>query len=131
MKSTGEVLGIGKTLDEALYKGLVAAGYRMKKQGGILITVRDTDKMEIMDTARRYVELGFTLYATHGTAAALKAAGMEAVPVNKIHEAEDNVMTLLESGKIQYIISTSSKGRLPGRDSVKIRRKAVELAIPA
>ena len=63
MKSTGEVLGIGKTLDEALYKGLVAAGYRMKKQGGILITVRDTDKMEIMDTARRYVELGFTLYA--------------------------------------------------------------------
>ena len=130
MKSTGEVLGIGKTLDEALYKGLVAAGYRMKKQGGILITVRDTDKMEIMDTARQYVELGFTLYATHGTAAALKAAGMEAVPVNKIHEAEDNVMTLLESGKIQYIISTSSKGRLPGRDSVKIRRKAVELAIP-
>lgn len=130
MKSTGEVLGIGKSLDEALYKGLTAAGYKMKKHGGILITVRDTDKMEIIDTAKRYVELGFTLYATKGTAAALADAGIAAATVNKIHEADDNVMTLLESGKVNYIISTSSKGRLPSRDSVKIRRKAVELAIP-
>ena len=133
MKSTGEVLGIGKTLDEALYKGLVAAGYTMDKSGGVLITVRDTDKVEITDTARRYAELGFTLYATCGTAAALREVGIPAIPVSKLHETKgkgENILDLLESGKIQYILSTSSKGRLPSRDSVKIRRKAVELAIP-
>lgn len=130
MKSTGEVLGIGKSLDEALYKGLVAAGYKMKKHGGVLITVRDTDKPEIVETAKRYVELGFTLYATKGTVHTLAEAGIEAAVVNKIHESDDNVITLLESGKVNYIISTSSKGRLPSRDSVKIRRKAIELAIP-
>ena len=130
MKSTGEVLGIGKSLDEALYKGLVAAGYKMKKRGGVLITVRDTDKSEIVDTAKRYVELGFTLYATKGTTEILREAGIQATVVNKIHESDDNVITLLESGKVNYIISTSSKGRLPSRDSVKIRRKAIELAIP-
>ncbi|MGI6199254.1 MAG: carbamoyl-phosphate synthase large subunit [Christensenellales bacterium] len=129
MKSTGEVLGIGKTLDEALYKGLVAAGYEMKKHGSVLITVRDQDKAEIIDVAKKFVNLGFTLYATAGTAKVLGEAGMEAIVVNKIHESDDNTMTLLESGKINYIISTSSKGRLPTRDSVKIRRKAVERAI--
>ncbi len=130
MKSTGEVLGIGKTLDEALYKGLVAAGYRMEKSGGVLITVRDQDKIEIADTAKRYAQLGFHLYATKGTADVLKKAGLEVDTVHKIHEAEENTMTLLESGKINYIISTSSKGRIPTRDSVKIRRKAVEKSIP-
>ena len=64
MKSTGEVLGIASTLDEALYKGLLAAGYNMKKRGGVLVTVRDVDKPEIGDTAKRFYELGFTLYAT-------------------------------------------------------------------
>ncbi len=130
MKSTGEVLGIGKTLEEALYKGLVAAGYNMKKKGGVFISVRDSDKSEIVETAKQYVELGFKLYATKGTAKIIREAGMEVDEVNKIHEATDNTMTLLESGKVDYIISTSSKGRLPSRDSVKIRRKAVERAIP-
>lgn len=130
MKSTGEVLGIGKTLDEALYKGLVAAGYRMEKSGGVLITVRNQDKIEIADTAKRYAQLGFRLYATKGTAAILKKAGLDVETVLKIHEAQENTMTLLESGKINYIISTSSKGRIPTRDSVRIRRKAVEKSIP-
>ncbi|MBC8530486.1 carbamoyl-phosphate synthase large subunit [Gehongia tenuis] len=130
MKSTGEVLGIGKTLDEALYKGLLAAGYNMEKSGAILITVRDRDKNEIVDVARKYVSLGFQLYATRGTAKALGEAGIRAEVVEKIHEAERNTMTLIESGKVSYIISTSSRGRLPSRDSVKIRRKAVERAIP-
>ncbi len=131
MKSTGEVLGIGKSLAEALYKGLVAAGYKMVKQGGVLVTVRDSDKPEIVDIARKYADLGFTLYATKGTAMILEQAGLEVIPVNKIHEADDdNIQTLLESGKINCVISTSSRGRLPSRDSVKIRRKAVETAIP-
>ena len=126
MKSTGEVLGIGRTLDEALYKGLVAAGYKMKKNGGIFITVRDRDKNEIAEIAEKYAKLGFKLYATRGTARVLREAGMEVQEVAKIHECpEHNTMSLVESGDINYIISSSAKGRLPQRDSVKIRRKAV------
>jgi carbamoyl-phosphate synthase large subunit len=113
-----------------LYKGLVAAGYKMVKQGGVLITVRDSDKPEIADIGREFADLGFHLYATRGTAKILEAAGLSVITANKIHESDDNINTLLESGKVHYIISTSSRGRLPSRDSVKIRRKAVERAIP-
>ena len=131
MKSTGEVLGIAGTLEEALYKGLIAAGYKMKKDGGVFITVRDSDKNEIAETTKKYADLGFTLYATKGTAKVLAEAGIQAIPVNKIHEDDhNNTIELIESGKIQYVISTSSKGRIPTRDSVKIRRKAVERSIP-
>ena len=130
MKSTGEVLGIGKNLDEALYKGLVAAGYRMEKEGGVFITVRDTDKVEIAEIAKLYHQLGFELYATRGTASKLSSVGLPVTAVNKIHESEDNNITLMDSGKINYIISTSTKGRLPSRDSVKIRRHAIERSIP-
>lgn len=130
MKSTGEVLGIGKTMAEALYKGLIAAGYNMKKHGAMFITVRDSDKSEIVDIAKKYASLGFELYSTQGTAKVLSKAGLPVTTVMKMHESEKNTKTLLESGKINYIISTSSKGRLPSRDSVKIRRIAVEHAIP-
>ena len=74
MKSTGEVLGIGKTREEALYKGLVAAGYNMKRRGGLLVTVRDSDKIEMTDAVRKFYGLGFSLYATKGTARVLRAA---------------------------------------------------------
>lgn len=131
MKSTGEVLGIAGTLEEALYKGLIAAGYKMKKDGGVFITVRDSDKAEIGDVAKKYYDLGFKIYATAGTADILRDYGIDAVRVKKIHEDENNnTISLIESGKIQYVISTSSKGRIPTRDSVKIRRKTVERNIP-
>ncbi|MDE7329464.1 MAG: carbamoyl-phosphate synthase large subunit [Clostridia bacterium] len=131
MKSTGEVLGVATTLEEALYKGLVAANYKMKKKGGIFISVRNQDKDEIGEIAQKFEDLGYTLYATAGTAEVLKNVGLEVIEVNKIHQnSKDNTITLIESGKIDYIISTSSKGKLPTRDSVKIRRKAVERAIP-
>ena len=131
MKSTGEVLGIGKTREEALYKGLVAAGYNMKRRGGLLVTVRDQDKAEMVDAVRKFAELGFSLYATKGTAEVLKLAQMQVTIVGKLHESQgENILNLIESGKIDYILSTSSKGRLPSRDSVKIRRKAIERAIP-
>ena len=83
----------------------------------------------MIDAARKFYESGFILYATKGTARALFNAGMDVTTVPKISEG-DGLMELLESGKIQYVISTSKKGRLPARDSVKIRRKAVERAIP-
>ena len=131
MKSTGEVLGVGRNLSEALYKGLVAAGYKMYKKGGVFVTVRDSDKPEIVEIAKKFDTLGFKLYATAGTATALSQAGLDVKVVSKIHESDDNnTMTLLESGKVNYIISTSAKGRLPARDSVKLRRRAVMLGIP-
>lgn len=131
MKSTGEVLGIASTLEEALFKGLVAAGYKMRKKGGVFITVRDQDKSEIGDIAQKFDDLGYTIYATAGTAAVLKKAGIEVIVVDKIHQNQfNNNLTLIESGKVNYIISTSAKGKLPTRDSVKIRRKAIERAIP-
>lgn len=131
MKSTGEVLGIASTLEEALYKGLIGAGYKMKRGGGVFITVRNSDKCEIGDVAKKYADLGFKIYATEGTANYLHEYGINAISVKKIHEDKrDNTLTLIESGKIQYVISTSAKGRQPERDSVKIRRKTVERNIP-
>ena len=130
MKSTGEVLGIAPTMSEALYKGLLGAGYNFSHKGGILITVRDTDKAEIPEIAKLFADLGFHLYATEGTTEALRAAGLSVTLVHKIHESEQNTLALLESGKINYIISTSAKGRSPLRGSVKVRRKSVELGIP-
>lgn len=131
MKSTGEVLGIGRNLSEALYKGLVAAGYKMYKGGGVFITVRDSDKHEIIDLAKKFDVLGYSLYATKGTAQVIRESGLKVEEVDKIHEnSENNSETLIESGKINYIISTSAKGRLPVYDSVKLRRRAVTLGIP-
>lgn len=131
MKSTGEVLGLGKNLEEALYKGLIAAGYKLQKRGGVLITVRDSDKPEIIPIAGKLYECGFTLYATEGTARLLLSKGFDVQIVGKIHEGvANNTAALLESGKISYIISTSAKGRNPASDDVKIRRKACALGIP-
>lgn len=130
MKSTGEVLGIAKTFHEALLKGLTAAGYQLMHKGGVLITVRDTDKEEVIALAERFEELGFDLYATSGTANKLNHNMIATNVVPKISENPDyNVATLLGSGKISYVISTSAKGRSPAKDSVKLRRKAVEHGI--
>ena len=131
MKSTGEVLGLGKDFPEAVYKGLVAAGYSMKKSGGVFIAVKDSDKPEIIGVAKKIVDCGFSLYATKGTARFLTARGFSVHTVEKIRECPDNnTATLLESGKISYIVATSEKGRDPANDDVKIRRKACSLGIP-
>ncbi len=130
MKSTGEVLGIGNNLEEALYKGLIASGHNMKRSGGVFITVRDQDKPEIGEIAKKFARMGFELYATTGTAMVLAKVGLSVKIVDKIHESSVNTITLLESKKVNYVISTSAKGRNPARDSVKIRRKASLLGIP-
>lgn len=130
MKSTGEVLGIAKTFEEALLKGLIAAGYNLKSTGGVLITVKDADKQEIIKIAEKYEQLGFELYATPGTANTLNKNMVATNAVRRIGDDEhNNVLTLLGSGKIDYVVSTSPKGRIPTRDSVRIRRKAVEHGI--
>ena len=129
MKSTGECLGIARSFEDALFKGLIAAGYNMKKSGGVLVTVRDTDKQEVIYVADKFERLGFDIYATSGTASVLNKNMVAANVVRRVSEEKPNVMTLLDEGKIDYVISTSEKGRLPALDSVKIRRKTVERSI--
>ncbi len=132
MKSTGEVLGIGRTFEEALLKGLSAAGYKMtgEKKGGVLITVRDSDKQEIIPIAEKFEALGFTIYATSGTALTLNSNMVAANTVRKMEEGTPNILDLFEEDKIDYVISTSSKGRKPMEHAVQMRRKAVERSIP-
>ena len=131
MKSTGEVLGIGRDLKEALYKGLLGAGYKMFHEGGVFFTVRRSDKKELPALAEKFAFLGFRLYATEGNARVLREAGFAVNMVPKIDEnSEYNSMTILETGRVQYIISTSAKGRIPARDSVRIRRRACLLGVP-
>ena len=133
MKSTGEVLGIARTMEEALYKGMIAAGCYMKHSGGILISVRDTDKNDLKELAKAYVSMGFPIYATEGTARKLNSAGISSAIVKKPQEAEEGeetTLSVMEKGLVSYVISTSATGRQPGRDSVRMRRKAVELGIP-
>ncbi len=129
MKSTGEVLGIGRTLEEAMYKGLLSAGYNLTNKGGLLITVQDRDKPEIVATARRFADKGFAIYATTGTAELLNSRGIPTTSVGKMHEGKNDILELMDNGKINYVISTSETGQLPQRDSVQLRRKAVESRI--
>ena len=127
MKSTGEVLGIGRDLTEALYKGFIAAGFALKKDGGVFISVKDSDKPEIAEIGRKFMELGFSIYATDGTAEVLLDNGVTANVVTRLpmeNEKTKSAMELIEDHTLSYIISTSSKGRLPERESVKLRRKA-------
>ncbi|RGX54225.1 carbamoyl-phosphate synthase large subunit [Anaerotruncus sp. AF02-27] len=133
MKSTGEVLGIAKTFEEALLKGLVAAGYKLKRtaeNGGVLLTVKDSDQQEMIPLAEKFEKLGFTLYATPGCASVLNRHMIATNVVRKMDGDHPHVMDLVESGKLDYIVSTSAKGRMPARHSVQMRRKAVELSIP-
>ena len=132
MKSTGEVLGIAPTFEEALLKGLTAAGYKLAhKQGGsVLITVKNADQQEMIPLAEQFEKLGFTIYATPGCAGVLNRNMIAANVARKMDQPHPNLMDLVESGKLDYIISTSAKGRLPIRHSVQMRRKAVEHSIP-
>ncbi len=131
MKSTGEVLGIGKTFQEALYKGITATGIKLPgKNGGILMTVRDSDKNELIPIAERFEKLGYELWATGKTAHMLNMHGIATNAVKKIGECSPNLLDLITSGRIKLVVNTPTKGRQPERDGFKIRRKAVEMSIP-
>lgn len=131
MKSTGEVLGLGKTFHEALYKGILATGMKLPSPGGgILMTVRDSDKPELIEIAEQFEKLGFTLWATGKTAKTLNMHGIATNAVKKIGEGSPNLLDLISSGKIDLVINTPTRGRQPERDGFKIRRRAVEMSIP-
>ena len=96
----------------------------------MILTVKDADKRELVDIAWQLKDMGYKLYGTSGTAYYLGQNMVACNEVRKLSEARPNIMDLFESGLVDYVISTSSKGRIPSHDSVKMRRKAVELSIP-
>ena len=113
-----------------LLKGLTGAGFQMKKKGAVLISVRDSDKQEAIRIGERFEALGFDIYATSGTANVLNRHMVATNSIRNVDEPSPNIIDLIESGKIDYVVATSVKGRHPELGSVHIRRTAVERAIP-
>ncbi|WP_303968125.1 carbamoyl-phosphate synthase large subunit [Sporosarcina ureae] len=130
MKSTGEVMGKDVTLEKALYKGLVAAGMEVKEYGTVLMTVSDKDKEEIVDIAKRFIETGYRIVATEGTAKALEAENIEVKTVGKIGTEGPTLIDVIQKGQAQLVINTLTKGKQPARDGFRIRRETVENGIP-
>ena len=130
MKSTGEVIGMDEDYALSLYKGLVAAGYSVPSHGVILATLADKDKEEGLALLKGFAELGFGFIATRGTAALLAGAGISAEVVNKIGESSPNTLDIIREGKVDLVINTPTKGKIPQRSGFKMRRAAVEFRIP-
>ena len=130
MKSTGEVLGVDKNFENAILKAFIASGVNVARNGNILITVRDKDKEEMLPIAKKFKDKGFIIYSTIGTAKFLKEHNIETIVVEKIWEGKDSILELIQSGKINFIINTPTKGKQANRDGFKIRRLAVECKIP-
>ena len=133
MKSTGEVLGLGRTLAEALFKGLTAAGFRLPDSvegpHGVLLSVENEDSQEILSLARRFYELGLTLYATTDTAAAIASLGIPVVSVANAAES-DEITSLMESGRLRYIVYTGAVKDATMGDYIALHRRAMQLGIP-
>ena len=129
MKSTGEVLGIAKSYEEALYKAFLGAGINFPNKKEMLITVKDGDKEEILPIARRFEALGYRIYATRGTAKVLEAGGIQAVKVNKFEKESPSVEDLLLEHRLDLVIDTPTRGSEKKRDGFLIRRIAIETGV--
>ncbi len=131
MKSTGEVLGIGRNIEEALYKALVSAGYRVVSSGGLLVTMQRRDSYETLCVARGMAELGFAVYAPAQAAEVLRAAGVpcQTVEVGADGDEQRALAALVESGAVQYVLATGEKGDLPDAETIALRRRAIECRV--
>ncbi|MXS86193.1 carbamoyl-phosphate synthase large subunit [Nitrosomonas sp. HPC101] len=129
MKSTGEVMGIGKNFAEAFFKSQLAAGVQLPASGNVFISVRDSDKSEAVAIAVSLINLGFSLYATRGTADHLSQAGLPVVTVNKVAEGRPHIVDMIKNGEISLILNTVSNQRSAVRDSYSIRRAALQARI--
>ncbi|MBS3936345.1 MAG: carbamoyl phosphate synthase large subunit, partial [Sulfuritalea sp.] len=125
MKSTGEVMGVGRTFGEAFVKSQIAASARLPASGRALITVRAADKPKAVEVARLLHELGFTLYATRGTAGAILDAGLPVAPVNKVNEGRPHIVDLIKNNEIALIVNTVDEKRAAIQDSRSIRTSAL------
>jgi len=124
MKSTGEVMGVGKTFAEAYAKAQMGAGEFFEKKGNAFLSVRDADKPNIAEVAKKLLELGYSIVATHGTAAVIEEAGLEVVGVNKVAEGRPHIVDMLKNDEIQLIVNTT-EGKQAISDSSIIRRTAL------
>ena len=129
MKSTGECLGIAESFNEALYKAFLGAGINLPKHKNMIMTVRDEDKPEAVEIAKRFEALGYRIYATRNTAKALKEAGVKAIRTNKIEQPSPNLMDLILGHKIDLVIDTPSQGVEHSKDGFLIRRNAIETGV--
>ena len=129
MKSTGECLGIAKTFNEALYKAFLGAGINLPKYKNMIITVRDEDKEDIIDVARRFEKIGYRIFATLGTAKVLQEAGVHAVRTNKVEQPSPNLLDLILGHEIDLVIDTPPQGVEHSRDGFVIRRTAIETGV--
>ena len=129
MKSTGECLGIAKTFNEALYKAFLGAGIRLPRYKNMIITVRDEDKPEAVEIAKRFEALGYQIYATKGTARALMEADVSVRLTRKLEQESPNILDLILGHKIDLVIDTPSQGVEHSHDGFIIRRNAIETGV--
>lgn len=129
MKSTGECLGIAKTFHEALYKAFLGAGINLPKYKKMIMTVKNQDKGEAVELGRRLVALGYQIYATQGTAATLTENGVPATVIGKIEHESPNILDLILSHEIDFVINTPTLGRDKTRDGFLIRRTSIETGV--
>ena len=129
MKSTGECLGIAKTFNEALYKAFAGAGIKLPKHKNMIITVKDSDKEEIIDIARRFKDQGYKIFSTAGTAKVLNDHGIKAFQVRKLEQESPNLLDLILGHEIDLVIDTPAQGAERSRDGFVIRRNAIETGV--
>jgi Carbamoylphosphate synthase large subunit (split gene in MJ) len=126
MKSTGEVMGVGINFAEAFVKSQKAAGVKLPVGGKVFISLKSDDKLKSVDMARDLVELGFSLYATRGTASVLEQAGVPVITVNKVAEGRPNIVDMIKNGEISLIVNTVEEDRRAIQDSYAIRHAALQ-----
>jgi carbamoyl-phosphate synthase large subunit len=129
MKSTGECLGIAKTFNEALYKAFAGAGIKLPKHKNMIITVKDSDKEEIIEIARRFQAQGYKIFSTSGTAKVLNDNGVKALMVRKLEQESPNLMDLILGHEIDLVIDTPPQGADRSKDGFVIRRNAIETGV--
>ncbi|HEV3238977.1 MAG TPA: carbamoyl-phosphate synthase large subunit [Casimicrobiaceae bacterium] len=130
MKSTGEVMGVGESFAEAFLKAQLAAGVKLPERGNVFVSVKNPDKVRVLDVARTLSGLGFRLVATRGTAAALAAAGLQVTPVNKVAEGRPHIVDMIVNAEIALVVNTVEEKRSAILDSYVIRRAALNAQVP-
>ena len=129
MKSTGECLGIAQSFNEALYKAFQGAGIQLPKYKNMVITVRDEDKEEITPIAKRFEQLGYRIFATHGTYQALTEGGVKCFQVRKVEQESPNILDLVLGHELDIVIDVPREGAEASKDGFVIRRNAVETGV--
>ncbi|WP_354685434.1 carbamoyl-phosphate synthase large subunit [Cupriavidus necator] len=130
MRSTGEVMGVGKTFGEALFKSQLAAGSRLPEKGNVLITVKDSDKPRAVSVARMLHDMGYPIIATRGTASAIEAAGIPVKVVNKVKDGRPHIVDMIKNGELALVFTTVDETRGAIADSRSIRTSALANRVP-